>query len=131
MSIFYYHLISNPPILPASSRLGRALAELFGLLVKLCVGSPCASAAFPPCHQHGHSPHACSPRHRLLPHQAAYQGPELAATTLHPHPPIQVGCPPLNNLSGENLYPGNPPPPKSKDVVRHLSTPLERFNSQL
>lgn len=28
------------PILSASSRLGRALAELFGLLVKLCVGSP-------------------------------------------------------------------------------------------
>ncbi|XP_027465397.1 E3 ubiquitin-protein ligase HUWE1 isoform X7 [Callorhinus ursinus] len=28
------------PLLSASSRLGRALAELFGLLVKLCVGSP-------------------------------------------------------------------------------------------
>lgn len=28
------------PLLGASSRLGRALAELFGLLVKLCVGSP-------------------------------------------------------------------------------------------
>ena len=28
------------PPSPASSRLGRALAELFGLLVKLCVGSP-------------------------------------------------------------------------------------------
>ena len=28
------------PLLAASSRLGRALAELFGLLVKLCVGSP-------------------------------------------------------------------------------------------
>lgn len=27
-------------IFTASSRLGRALAELFGLLVKLCVGSP-------------------------------------------------------------------------------------------
>ena len=27
------------PLLNASSRLGRALAELFGLLVKLCVGS--------------------------------------------------------------------------------------------
>ncbi|XP_043493606.1 E3 ubiquitin-protein ligase HUWE1 [Polistes fuscatus] len=28
------------PLLGASSRLGRALAELFGLLVKLCMGSP-------------------------------------------------------------------------------------------
>uniref|UniRef100_W8BYZ8 E3 ubiquitin-protein ligase HUWE1 n=1 Tax=Notamacropus eugenii TaxID=9315 RepID=W8BYZ8_NOTEU len=28
------------PLLSASSRLGRALADLFGLLVKLCVGSP-------------------------------------------------------------------------------------------
>ncbi|XP_070192440.1 E3 ubiquitin-protein ligase HUWE1-like isoform X3 [Littorina saxatilis] len=28
------------PLLSVSSRLGRALAELFGLLVKLCVGSP-------------------------------------------------------------------------------------------
>jgi E3 ubiquitin-protein ligase HUWE1 len=28
------------PLLSGSSRLGRALAELFGLLVKLCVGSP-------------------------------------------------------------------------------------------
>ena len=28
------------PLLSASSRLGRALAELFGLLVKLCVGLP-------------------------------------------------------------------------------------------
>lgn len=28
------------PLLGASSRLGRALAELFGLLVKLCVGPP-------------------------------------------------------------------------------------------
>ena len=28
------------PLLSASSRLGRALAELYGLLVKLCVGSP-------------------------------------------------------------------------------------------
>ena len=28
------------PLLSASSRLGRMLAELFGLLVKLCVGSP-------------------------------------------------------------------------------------------
>lgn len=28
------------PLLGASSRLGRTLAELFGLLVKLCVGSP-------------------------------------------------------------------------------------------
>ncbi|XP_041093093.1 E3 ubiquitin-protein ligase HUWE1-like [Polyodon spathula] len=28
------------PLLSASSRLGRSLAELFGLLVKLCVGSP-------------------------------------------------------------------------------------------
>lgn len=28
------------PLLGASSRLGRALAELFGLLVKLCVGTP-------------------------------------------------------------------------------------------
>lgn len=28
------------PLLGSSSRLGRALAELFGLLVKLCVGSP-------------------------------------------------------------------------------------------
>ncbi|XP_064606987.1 E3 ubiquitin-protein ligase HUWE1-like isoform X3 [Liolophura sinensis] len=28
------------PLLSASSRLGRALAELFGLLVKLCVGTP-------------------------------------------------------------------------------------------
>ncbi|CAN0188024.1 unnamed protein product [Lampetra planeri] len=28
------------PLLSASSKLGRALAELFGLLVKLCVGSP-------------------------------------------------------------------------------------------
>lgn len=28
------------PLLSSSSRLGRALAELFGLLVKLCVGSP-------------------------------------------------------------------------------------------
>ena len=28
------------PLLAASSRLGRALAELFGLLVKLCMGSP-------------------------------------------------------------------------------------------
>lgn len=27
-------------VFAASSRLGRALAELFGLLVKLCVGSP-------------------------------------------------------------------------------------------
>ena len=32
-------ILSNFWIL-ASSRLGRALAELFGLLVKLCVGSP-------------------------------------------------------------------------------------------
>jgi len=39
-SPFYYQLISRLPIPPASSRLGRALAELFGLLVKLCVGSP-------------------------------------------------------------------------------------------
>jgi len=42
------------PLLGASSRLGRALAELFGLLVKLCVGSPARqrrgqnSAATPP-----------------------------------------------------------------------------------
>lgn len=28
------------PLLSVSSRLGRALAELFGLLVKLCVGTP-------------------------------------------------------------------------------------------
>lgn len=28
------------PLLTGASRLGRALAELFGLLVKLCVGSP-------------------------------------------------------------------------------------------
>ena len=28
------------PLLTASSRLGRSLVELFGLLVKLCVGSP-------------------------------------------------------------------------------------------
>lgn len=28
------------PLLSSASRLGRALAELFGLLVKLCVGSP-------------------------------------------------------------------------------------------
>ena len=28
------------PLLSGSSRLGRALAELFGLLVKVCVGSP-------------------------------------------------------------------------------------------
>ncbi|KRT79553.1 hypothetical protein AMK59_7881 [Oryctes borbonicus] len=50
------------PLLGASSRLGRALAELFGLLVKLCVGSPIrqrrgqntvAAPAFP-------SPHAQS-----------------------------------------------------------------------
>lgn len=32
--------LTYPRVFAASSRLGRALAELFGLLVKLCVGSP-------------------------------------------------------------------------------------------
>ena len=40
----FFFLSSSRPLSrslhPASSRLGRALAELFGLLVKLCVGSP-------------------------------------------------------------------------------------------
>lgn len=35
-----YQLKYIKPLLGASSRLGRALAELFGLLVKLCMGSP-------------------------------------------------------------------------------------------
>lgn len=35
------------PLLSASSRLGRALTELFGLLVKLCVGSPVRQRARP------------------------------------------------------------------------------------
>uniref|UniRef100_UPI00358F3842 E3 ubiquitin-protein ligase HUWE1 isoform X5 n=1 Tax=Myxine glutinosa TaxID=7769 RepID=UPI00358F3842 len=34
------HIKQIKPLLSASSKLGRALAELFGLLVKLCVGSP-------------------------------------------------------------------------------------------
>lgn len=38
--IFNFFLIVLLFISTASSRLGRALAELFGLLVKLCVGSP-------------------------------------------------------------------------------------------
>ncbi|XP_011685289.1 PREDICTED: E3 ubiquitin-protein ligase HUWE1 isoform X5 [Wasmannia auropunctata] len=35
-----YQLKYIKPLLGASSRLGRALSELFGLLVKLCMGSP-------------------------------------------------------------------------------------------
>lgn len=36
-TVFFFFLYFSSA---ASSRLGRALAELFGLLVKLCVGSP-------------------------------------------------------------------------------------------
>ncbi|KAF8790741.1 E3 ubiquitin-protein ligase HUWE1 like protein [Argiope bruennichi] len=36
----YTQLKQIKPLLSGASRLGRALAELFGLLVKLCVGSP-------------------------------------------------------------------------------------------
>ena len=40
-SIALHHQIKQiKPLLSSSSRLGRALAELFALLVKLCVGSP-------------------------------------------------------------------------------------------
>ncbi|XP_012277229.1 E3 ubiquitin-protein ligase HUWE1 isoform X2 [Orussus abietinus] len=48
------------PLLGASSRLGRALAELFGLLVKLCMGSPIRQ-------RRGHQLHAPP----TLPSQAA------------------------------------------------------------
>ena len=36
----HYQIKQIKPLLSGSSRLGRALAELFALLVKLCVGSP-------------------------------------------------------------------------------------------
>lgn len=39
-SILHHQIKQIKPLLSGSSRLGRALAELFALLVKLCVGSP-------------------------------------------------------------------------------------------
>ena len=39
-STLHYQIKQIKPLLSGSSRLGRALAELFALLVKLCVGSP-------------------------------------------------------------------------------------------
>ena len=38
--VLHYQIKQIKPLLSGSSRLGRALAELFALLVKLCVGSP-------------------------------------------------------------------------------------------
>uniref|UniRef100_A0A663FIJ5 E3 ubiquitin-protein ligase HUWE1 n=1 Tax=Aquila chrysaetos chrysaetos TaxID=223781 RepID=A0A663FIJ5_AQUCH len=78
----------TPAMAAPSSRLGRALAELFGLLVKLCVGSPVrqrrshhAAAAAP-----APTPAAratASALTKLLTKGLSWQPPPL-----HPHPPL-------------------------------------------